>query len=916
MKRISMLFLAVLLAAGYAYADSPRMILMEEFTNASCGPCASQNPTFQKFVEKNSDKIIPIAFHPDYPTPGVDIFYKHNPTMVETRDTYYGIAQEGVPNLRVNGMKAAASDPQLFYAGAPSDTNGIKTEMNKYTAISPVDITITETRTGNDVELNINVASSVSLVGKKLRIAAAEFVCEYPEGESAPNGEEHFFWVARKMFDNAGGSTIIDDNFSKKVELTMDAAWNPDNIYFIAWVQDDTSKEVLQAASTMKPTASVQIQANAQTMDEYFTKVKRGESVSLDFTVTNINGFDIDYNFEESSNLPTGWSATVSPATASIAAGGTATVTVKISSGTQAAFTMGRFSTSVASSDYFSYPTSSGFYALLAETKYIYYQSHSRDILYTNAVAGSMYGQDMASMPLDQTLLQVYPPTDFDCAIFTNYNLYTSLNDCRPLMDTQIAITEAMMALGKGVMLVSDVSGIYADQLADQLPGLNNFLFNKMGLEYGSTQALFNDQGQLYQLEIQGISGDPVTAGISYTLNSGASNSLYNLWLENFTIKEGSSTTPILKAKLQDGDIYTGFKMEDANKGRVIYISTGIEGNIDFATNTTLMEKSITWLIANTGANGPKVAIAGADENSLVYGNVSLNTPSRKTITISNDGSENLTYTLVKKGVNPSSFAFEAKVENTEYTVAPGESQEVTIIFTPTEEKEYAAQLAIATNDENNDEINIALTGTGVTNQVPAIDLASSLAFAETSEPAEKTIVLTNSGTGELNITSILLAGDDAAAFEVISNQSGAVAAGETFDITVRFTPSEAKDYAATLTVKSNIDDVNVAVTGKGASSVIDGWAGSVEFVSVNVGPNPVTETATVKYTVGAKAQMVDMYIVDANGNFVAQLVKENNTVSGDATTTFNVANMASGKYFIVANTGNFTTQLPFVIAK
>jgi hypothetical protein len=122
--------------------------------------------------------------------------------------------------------------------------------------------------------------------------------------------------------------------------------------------------------------------------------------------------------------------------------------------------------------------------------------------------------------------------------------------------------------------------------------------------------------------------------------------------------------------------------------------------------------------------------------------------------------------------------------------------------------------------------------------------------------------------------------------------------------------------FKQVILIKSNIDDVAVALTGEGTTSVIDGWAGSVEFVSVNVGPNPVAETATVKYTVGTKAQMLDMYIADANGNFVAQLVKENTPMSGDATTTFSVANIASGKYFIIANTGNFRAELPFVVAK
>ncbi len=912
MKRISMLFLAMLLAAGYAYADSPRMILMEEFTNASCGPCASQNPTYQAFIENNADIVIPIAFHPNFP--GSDIMYDHNPTMSDTRINYYSV--DGVPVVRVNGVQPTDTDGNA-YDGAPADTSDIKLVMNNYTAMSPVDMSIAEVRNGNSSELTITVASSQSLVGKKLRIAAAEFVCTYPEGETAPNGEEHFFWVARKMFDNANGTTIVDDNFEKQVTVTMDSEWNPDNIYFVAWIQDDASKEVLQATTTMHPTATLDVMPNISTVDEFFTKVKRGESVSMDFTVTNNNSSAMDYTFSDASNIPADWSVAISPLTANIAAGGTQIVNVTITAGQQAAYTFGGFTLGINSNEYFAYPSSIGFYSLLAETKYIYYQSHSNDFVYTMPMQNTKFGKDFAVLPLIQYTYDNYPPTDYDCVIFSKYAVATDIADTRPLTDTEISIAEDMMALGKGVLLFSDISGVYADQLASQLPKLNNFLFNKMGLELLSTQQLFNDQGQLYNLDIKGISGDPVSDGIAFTLNSGAANQLYNLWIEFFSVKDGSSTTPILKAELQDGDAYTGFKMEDENQGRVIYVSSGFEGNSEFSTNATFLEKAITWLTANTGSTGPKLAVAGTTNDAIAYGEVTMNTTSSKTITITNSGSENLTYTLSKKGLTPSAFALESKSENTQYTVTPGETQDVTLVFSPIAAKAYTAELVIATNDVNNAELKIALSGTGLSDAVPEISLNSNeLTFAETSEAVEKSLTLTNSGTGDLSISSIVMSGTDAAAFEIVSDKSATVAAGATFEINVRFTPTETKDYAATMTIKSNIDDVTVAIAGKGVSSVIDGWAGSVEFVSVNVGPNPVTETATVKYTVGTKAQMIDMYIIDANGNFVAQLVKENNSVAGDATTTFNVANMASGKYFVVANTGNYTTQLPFVIAK
>ena len=37
-------------AANVSYAQTARVTLIEEATNASCGPCAAQNPTFQAYL--------------------------------------------------------------------------------------------------------------------------------------------------------------------------------------------------------------------------------------------------------------------------------------------------------------------------------------------------------------------------------------------------------------------------------------------------------------------------------------------------------------------------------------------------------------------------------------------------------------------------------------------------------------------------------------------------------------------------------------------------------------------------------------------------------------------------------------------------------------------------------------------------
>lgn len=527
MKRISMLFLAVLFATGYVFADSPRMILVEEFTNSANGNSANQNPVLQNFIENNSDKIIPIAFHMAQSDPEEDIFYLHNQAMSETRKNFYNI--ETPPMLLVNGKRTMAEDGSV--SGMPADTAAIVREMNKYTAVSPIDITVTETRNGNNVQLNIDVASSTSLAGKKLRVAAAEFACTYPNGEAEYNGESQYYWVARKMYDNASGSTIIDDNFSRTVNATIDSEWDANKIYFIVWIQDDSSKEVLQAATTMKPMAMMQINPNFADVTDLFTKVKRNNSVSHDFTVMNDNSVDLEFKFSKLESMPEDWNVTISPETANIPAGGSTIVKVTINAGEQASFVSAGLEANIISNDYFSYAKNSIFYSLLEETKYVYYRTAEINHAYisgaTNSYINAIYNtpshkKDFAVLPFINQIFQAYNPLDFDCIIMNNITPSDVVTQTLPFNEVIPQLSNLMMQSGKGVLLISDVSGYWAFKDKANRPEMYNFLYNKLGLEFAKNEDVVDfAQGQLFMREIKGTAGDPVTGGMNFTINGG-----------------------------------------------------------------------------------------------------------------------------------------------------------------------------------------------------------------------------------------------------------------------------------------------------------------------------------------------------------------------------------------------------------
>lgn len=110
----------------------------------------------------------------------------------------------------------------------------------------------------------------------------------------------------------------------------------------------------------------------------------------------------------------------------------------------------------------------------------------------------------------------------------------------------------------------------------------------------------------------------------------------------------------------------------------------------------------------------------------------------------------------------------------------------------------------------------------------PAIKVepaALSFGAVQTGKTATKTITVTNSGDATLKVSGFSCSDD---AFSV-SGESFSLGQGKSSDVTVSFMPSEEADYVAILTIKSNAEDVSVALSGRGVSSAV-----SVKSVSLD----------------------------------------------------------------------------------
>ncbi len=245
MKKIFFLLFTVI-AVNAQSQTAQRIVLVEEFTNASCSPCALSNPAFETLMNANTTKVIPIKYHTSFP--GYDPFYSANSTQNQARSVYYSIT--GVPNARMDGVGTFLQDVN-------------QTSINaQYAVPSTFTVTLSWKYSTDGDSIYVTAAFktlqtiTASLTGHIVIIEKAVNFTTAP----GTNGELNFTNVMRKMLPSQTG-TILPATFYANQIITVTTGMpvttgfaDISKIGVIGFVQNNTTKAVLQAAYAPNPT--------------------------------------------------------------------------------------------------------------------------------------------------------------------------------------------------------------------------------------------------------------------------------------------------------------------------------------------------------------------------------------------------------------------------------------------------------------------------------------------------------------------------------------------------------------------------------------------------------------------------------------------------------------------------------------
>lgn len=300
MKKITLLCILAVFVSGIAsvQAQCYKYPLFEHFTQASCGPCAQQNPGFQSSIlDPNPNSVRHIAYHTSWP--GYDPMYNVNPSQSDDRVNYYNVT--GVPDLFLQGNYKEAQPGGMTMG----DVNTIVSQT------SPVKIVVADVDNGTSHDVTVTVKSiGVPPSGNwNLMNVIIERNVNYinPPGN---NGETYFPNVMKEMIPNSGGEAVTLPAQGSESTFTYtydeDAAWNMSEIGVVSFLQNTSTKEVLNAGSSFDEVQNAILYPPVTTAADGVP----GSNSSFGFTTGTAGSSDEDFIFSLTSDAPSDWAGT------------------------------------------------------------------------------------------------------------------------------------------------------------------------------------------------------------------------------------------------------------------------------------------------------------------------------------------------------------------------------------------------------------------------------------------------------------------------------------------------------------------------------------------------------------------------------------------------------------------------------
>ena len=227
-------------------ATADRVVLAEEFTSSTCGPCASFNPGYKQLLDANfanteTGRVTSVKYQMNWPSPGNDPAYNQE---AADRRVAYGIS--GVPDVVYSGSNIPTSQANIdIIKDVPSLAN-LSAEWSATGNYIQCDATVNALG-----DLGSNVVLHMAMIEKQINHSIQT------------NGETVFYHVFRKFMDGSSGHSMSNmtagNTYTHYANSTISVNAAPaqgsfdfwigtSNMDVIVWLQNTATGEVLQSA--------------------------------------------------------------------------------------------------------------------------------------------------------------------------------------------------------------------------------------------------------------------------------------------------------------------------------------------------------------------------------------------------------------------------------------------------------------------------------------------------------------------------------------------------------------------------------------------------------------------------------------------------------------------------------------------
>ena len=253
---------------------------------------------------------------------------------------------------------------------------------------------------------------------------------------------------------------------------------------------------------------------------------------------------------------------------------------------------------------------------------------------------------------------------------------------------------------------------------------------------------------------------------------------------------------------------------------------------------------------------GSRVAVISVSPALLDFGEICLDSTGTEVLTVRNSG----TADLVINSLSFDDAAFSSAAQNV--VIAPGDTTQIEIIFSPDAGQSFFATATLLNNDFVNGPLNISLNGEGITAEISG---AVQAAFSSTRVGKSDTVSYTflNTGPCVLRLDSLVITGLHSSDFAIVDDFSSEILDVEnSLKLQLVFSPSDHDLRTAALQIFTNDPAANpfsVSLVGNGIRAAVISLspADSLNFGNICL-DSTFARTLTVRNT-GTENLVVDL---------------------------------------------------------